>query len=483
MMKKTPDSEENAKWRDIKKLKDQRFETGLSSLPLDELRFFNVEPADVGKRWNDVIFGEIADAYTLIQFNKKSVQDSDSRERGYVPANFLLTLLRENIRKELNERKAKGQPPQNFSARQRADNEVVLARQYHHSYWRHKFSHPPEAEYRRDLKTLLNDKKKVFTSLQQHYCVMQEKARVKKKKLTLLPLSIFLEREDMEHFDAGSAYKRLKARAALLTRQFPKVLKILRHRSPYVSFLGYSKLVMVTDTAFEPFLHVIFYLSEGDLNTWYAHDISKTWNIISGYRVKVHYYSFTGELAEPPNHVMKKIADTIPDYELYYRDVLLPFSSEDPNRDEEAAITISEVKQKIAHLEEYLQNQFQNQKVKKKTNGQSRVHNQIKELNKLLKSITERTENKRNHLNYMARVAKNYNAIPGITTFTQAGSFTYDNQYSNEKYRARKERKQPKKITGSNGGEDKVISTDNREHLANSAEVWDIPEGIMYDDM
>ncbi|HHC1945883.1 TPA: hypothetical protein ACN7EP_001302 [Klebsiella pneumoniae] len=474
MAKKAAEAEQNAELSKSKKLEGKGQKERLSTLPLDELRFFNVDPKDTGKHCHDAIYGKIANAYTFIKFINKTDQENAFSGKCYEPQNFLMSLLQADIAKEQCERKKTACTVQNYSPSHRPHNDLVLARQQHHSYWKYKFSHPLERDALRELRALINDKKKAYTRLQEHYCSMHAKARSMKKKLTLLPLSIFLDIEKKDDMDERMTYKRLKEHAALLTKQFPEVLKKLRHRSPYAAFLGCSKLVMMTDTTFEPFLHIIFYLSEGELSTWYAHDISNTWAKVAGCRVKVHYYSFTGELAEPPAHVIEKISEknhSMSGYKLFYKEVLQPFSSEDPNQDKEGPITIREIKEEIAVLEE------------RKGNSKPFSLARLKALKSELKQIMQCAENKNNHMDFMSRVAKNYNSIPGVTTFTQAGNFTYDKQYSNERYRARKDQHQSEKPLDSDDKGKLYTDSYNKERHNPSSEMWEIPHHSLNDEL
>lgn len=474
MAKKTVEAEQNAELNRSKKSEGKGQKERLSTLSLDELRFFNVDPKDTGKHCPDAIYGKIANAYTFIKFVNKTDQENASSEKCYELQNFLMSLLHADIAKEQDKRKKTARVVQNYSPSHRPHNDLVLARQQYHSYWKYKFSHPLERDALRELRALINDKKKAYTRLQEHYCSMHAKARSMKKKLTLLPLSIFLDIEKKDDMDESMTYKRLKKHAALLTKQFPEVLKKLRHRSPYAAFLGCSKLVMMTDTTFEPFLHVIFYLSEGELSTWYAHDISNTWAKVAGCRVKIHYYSFTGELAEPPAHVMEKFSrnsNAVSGYKLFYKEVLQPFSSENPNQDKEGPITIREIKEVIADLEE------------RKGNSKPFSLTRLKALKCELKHITQCAENKKNHIDFMARVAKNYNTIPGITTFTQANHFTYDNQYSNERYRAKKDQQLTQKPLDSDDKGKPYTDSYNKERQNPSSEMWEIPHHSLNDEL
>lgn len=473
-MKKTAGAEQNAKLDRSKKLEGKGQKEKLSTLPLDELRFFNVDPKDTGKHCRDAIYGKIANAYTFIRFINKTDQEIVPVGKCYKPQNFLMSLLHADIAKEQDERKKTTRTLQNFSSSHRPHNDLALARQQHHSYWKYKFSHPLERDELRELRAFINDKKKAYTRLQEHYCGMHAKARSMKKKLTLLPLSIFLDIDKKDYMDESMTYKLLKDHAALLTKQFPEVLKKLRHRSPYAVFLGCSKLVMMTDTTFEPFLHVIFYLSEGDLSTWYTHDIGSTWAKVAGCGVTVHYYSFTGELAEPPAHVIEKLSGNnspVSGYKLFYKEVQRPFSSEDPNLNNEGPITLCEIKEEIAILED------------RKANNKPFSLARLKALKSELKEITQCTENKKYHMDFMARVAKNYNPIPSITTFTQPSSFTYDNQYSNERYRASKDQQCSKKPLGSVDKGEPYTGSYNKEYQNSSSDMWVVPHHFLNDEL
>ena len=238
LAKKTVEAKQNAELNKSKKSEGKGQKERLSTLSLDELRFFNVDPKDTGKHCPDAIYGKIANAYTFIKFVNKTDQENASSEKCYELQNFLMSLLHADIAKEQDKRKKTARALQNYSPSHRPHNDLVLARQQHHSYWKYKFSHPLERDALRELRALINDKKKAYTRLQEHYCSMHAKARSMKKKLTLLPLSIFLDIEKKDDMDESMTYKRLKEHAALLTKQFPEVLKKLRHRSPYAAFLA-----------------------------------------------------------------------------------------------------------------------------------------------------------------------------------------------------------------------------------------------------
>lgn len=209
-------------------------------------------------------------------------------------------------------------------------------------YWPHKFEYSLSQEEHRALKVLLRDKG-ITTVAFSPIAVMVLKARDKKRESILFPVSIFLDREAFAlDRQEGSIYEGIKKQADLLNKQLPEVIKKLRHRAAYSIFLGYSKLFLLTDENFEPFLHIIFYLSEGDLSTWYAQDIASTWHKLSNKTVEVHYYSFAGELPDPPRHDSPgaRIASKKDDgHSIVYKEVLNPFLSEDKHRRNRAIST------------------------------------------------------------------------------------------------------------------------------------------------
>ncbi len=298
-----------------------------------------------------------------------------------------------------------------------------------HNYWEYKLKGPLYNNERQELKASLKEKKKIYSDLQAYYHFMELKAKEMKKKIILFPVSIFLDRDTFLQGKNGSTYEPVFSTARMLNRYFPEVIKILRHRAQYAVFLGYSKLIMLTDKNFEPFLHVIFYLSEEEISSWYAHDIASTWHKVSNRAVELHYYSFAGELQKPSPHSFFEEEDS---YTVRYRNILHPFPSEDPNRkDEVAGYPIEELKRSLRKQE--------NRKKNKERFNPERSHL----LKQQLKAHIAITDTRKYHLDYLACVAKNYNSIPGIRTLSKA-EFTYDSQYSNEKYLERKQRKQTK---------------------------------------
>ncbi|GDX07553.1 hypothetical protein BSPA111_37730 [Buttiauxella sp. A111] len=403
----------------------------LMRLPLDELRFFGVEPRDAGRGFDEVTYGDIADNYTFTCFNKRSSEQNDGQKnKDYDPINFWQTLLIKDIEKEERSRKERRTQSQSFSSSRNASNDISFAKKKNADRWTYPFRHPLQKDDRRVVKTLLNDKKRLFADLQQHYFSLQRNSRSDKKTLTLLPMSIFLSQEGSQH--NGSAHQRMKEHVARLNKLLPQVIRKLRHRSPYSSFLGYSKVVMLTDTYFVPFLHIIFYLTEDNLSTWYAHDIGSTLGKVSGCHVDIHYYSFAGELPSPPKHLLnaEMVDGGSGSYQIVYKDVLLPFPSEDPNKYrgiEEK--TVAELTALIARAE------------MKKINKERYSQTHLKALKQQLKNITGMDDSQKNHLSYLARVAKNYSKIPGVTSVTQSDKPVYNNQYSRHKYEQRKLRK------------------------------------------
>ncbi|ENU2131606.1 hypothetical protein ACE60T_001805 [Salmonella enterica] len=419
-------TEENAVFMEAKK---QAKHPELMPLPLDELRFFGVEPREVGRMYDDVIYGDIADKYTFVRFCKKHPEQGYGlAENDYELSNIWVALQEKDINKGLQKRKKRTES-QAFISGRRTANDISSFIQNQISRGSYQFKHPLLKDDQRIVKALLRDKKQRFTALQQHYYAIQSTSRALKKTLTLLPVSIFL-RKKVAQRQTDFTYEQLKEHAVHLNTLFPEVLKKLRHRSPYSSFLGYSKLVMLSDKHFEPFLHVIFYLTEDNLSTWYAHDIGKTWSSVSGYHVDIHYYSFAGELLPPPAHMLNTNNVENLSYQVRYKDVLLPFPSEATQRDNDIADkNVNEVKVLIAKAEE------------KKRNKERYSSAYLQSLKQHLKNITGMTDNLKNHLNYLAYVAKKYNKIPGVTTVTQSSTPIYNNQYSNEKYQKRKMRR------------------------------------------
>lgn len=420
----------------------------LMRLPLDELRFFGVEPRDAGRGFDEVTYGDIANNYTFTCFHKRSSEHDDGQD--YELINFWQSLLIKDIEKEVQSRKDRHTPSQSFSSSRNTSNDVALAKQRNAGRWTYSFRHPLQKDDRRVVKTLLNDKKKLFADLQQHYFSLRRSSRSDKKALTLLPMSIFLSQEDSQQ--SGSAYQRMKEHAALLNKLLPQVIRKLRHRSPYSSFLGYSKVIMLTDTYFVPFLHIIFYLTEDNLSNWYAHDIGSTWSKVSGRHVDIHYYSFAGELPSPPQHLLQsEMTDGgSGSYQIVYKDVLFPFSSEDPNKyrgiEEKSTAELTAL---IARIEV------------KKINKERYSQTHLKALKQQLKNITGMADSQNNHLSYLARVVKNYSKIPGITSFTQSDKPVYNNQYSKHKYEQRKLRKQMERELQN----DNAIPTNYEEHI------------------
>ncbi|MFS7380700.1 hypothetical protein AB6870_01250 [Rahnella inusitata] len=399
-------------------------------LPGEEFRFFNLEARQAGRSWNEVIYGEIADSYTLIQFTPKPVLGDNNRQSLlYEPHNLWKTLLHEDQKKK-REKFLMEENGKRFSVNQRSTTgpSLLLDKK---GYWPHKFEYSLSQEGRRALKVLLRDKKKIYSSLQSHYDTMVLKARDKKKKVILFPVSIFLDREAFAlDRQEGSIYEGIKKQADLLNKQLPEVIKKLRHRAAYGIFLGYSKLFLLTDENFEPFLHIIFYLSEGDLSTWYAQDIASTWHKLSNKTVEVHYYSFAGELPDPPRHDSPgaRIASKKDDgHSIVYKEVRNPFLSEDKHRRNRAISTARDLREQLQQL-----------KMRENNGGSVRPadYTLLKRRLKIAESIKDTSKY---HLNYLASVAKNYNNIPGLHVLTTSG-FTYNSQYSNEKYRARKTR-------------------------------------------
>lgn len=434
------------------KIKKHAKHPELMPLPLNELRFFGVEPRDVGLRCDAAIYGNIADRYTFVRFCQKNTEPGyGSPEKDYELSNIWAALQENDINNELQNRRKKRTESQTFSSGRRTANDISSSMQKQTNRWSYQFKRPLLKDDQRIVKALLNDKKKLFAALQQHYYAIQSTSRALKKTLTLLPVSIFL-RKNVAQQQTGFAYEQLKEHAVHLNTLFPEVLKKLRHRSPYSSFLGYSKLVMLSDTHFEPFLHVIFYLTEDNLSTWYAHDIGKAWSSVSDYHVDIHYYSFAGELPAPPAHMLNVKIDNEENlsYQVLYKDVLLPFPSEAPHRDNGIADkNVNELKGIIAKAEE------------KKLNKEKYSPAYLGSLKQQLKNITGMTDNPKNHLNYMAYIAKNYNKIPGVTSVTQSRKPIYNNQYSNEKYKKRKMRR----LSEQECLDDNAVPTNFEEHL------------------
>ncbi|AJJ57986.1 Uncharacterised protein [Yersinia pseudotuberculosis] len=448
-VKKGNKTEENAV---SVKIKRQAKHPELIPLLLEEIRFFGVEPRDVGRRCDDVFYGNIADRYTFVRFCQKNTEPGYGLpEKDYELTNIWAALQENDINNELQNRRKKRTESQAFSSGRRAENEVSSSKQKQTSRWSYQFKHPLLKDDKRIVKALLNDKKLLFAALQQHYYAIQSTSRALKKTLTLLPVSIFL-RKRMTQQKAGFTYEQLKDHAAHLNTLFPEVLKKLRHRSPYSSFLGYSKLVMLSDTHFEPFLHVIFYLTEDNLSTWYAHDIGKAWCSVSDDHVDIHYYSFAGELPAPPAHMLNVKTDNEENlnYQVLYKDVLLPFPSEATHRDDGIEDkSVNELKGLIAKVEE------------KKLNKEKYSPAHLGSLKQQLKNITGMTDNPKNHLSYMAHVAKKYSKIPGVTSLTQSGKPIYNNQYSNEKYKKRKMRR----LTEQECLDENAVPANFEEHL------------------
>ncbi|MEQ9858587.1 hypothetical protein ABRP52_17635 [Pectobacterium versatile] len=330
-------------------------------------------------------------------------------------------------KEELKNRKRK-QVSDDFTTRKRsAGNDSSYSYGMTQSYWGYTLKGTLSSKDRRELKSSLKEKKKIYNDLQSYYHFMAKKSKEMKKKIILFPVSIFLDRDTFLQDESSSKYDKLKKQAQLLNKHLPEVIKILRHRAQYAVFLGYSKLIMLTDENFEPFLHVIFYLSEEELSSWYAHDIASTWYKVSNSAVELHYYSFAGELQKPSPHSFFEEEDS---YTVQYRNILHPFPSEDPNRkDEVADASIEAIKRSLRHQE------------KRKSNKERFNPKLYHLLKQQLKAHTAITDARKYHLDYLACVAKNYNSIPSVRTFSKA-EFTYDSQYSHEKYLERKKRKQ-----------------------------------------
>ncbi|WP_210446404.1 hypothetical protein [Pantoea ananatis] len=400
-------------------------------LPLDELRFFGVEPRDIGRAHCDVVYGDIADNYTFTCFDKRTHEhDGDMPQKDYEPTNFWLKLLNTDINKEDRSTKEVSTSSRAFSSRRSSGNDVSFAMSMNANRWTYQFRFPLQNDDRRVVKALLNDKKKLFAELQQHYFSLKSNSRSDKKALTLLPMSIFVSQEVSQQ-ESVLSYRQIKEHAAQLNKQLPEVIKKLRHRSAYSSFLGYSKVVMLTDTNFVPYLHIIFYVSVDNLSNWYAHDIGRIWSTISGRRVDIHYYSFTGELPSPPVHLLNNETDNEEkgSYQIFYKDVLLPFPSEDHYKKTDVVDkSVAELTALISKSEE------------RKANKEKYSKPRLIALKKQLKNIMGMADSQINHLDYLARVAKNYSKIPGITSFTQSDKPVYNSQYSNKKYEQRKVR-------------------------------------------
>jgi hypothetical protein len=412
-------------------------------LPGEEFRFFGIETRETGRSWNKVIYGEIADSYTLIQFNLDRVPgDSNMQSSLYKPHNLWKTLLRDDQKKMREaERDLEKKNYRGFSVNNRStsDQTPMLDKK---SYWSHEFKYSLSPERRQDLRALLKDKNKIYSGLQSHYETMTLKAKGMKKKVILFPISIFLDHETFAlELREGSTYENIIKQANLLNKLLPEVIKKLRHRSAYCLFLGYSKLTMLTDKNFEPFIHIIFYLSEGDLSTWYAHDIARTWHKLSNKTVEVHYYSFVGELSAPPRQNTRG-TKTAPKkdhgYRIIYKDVCNPFISKDEHSPANRNSTAHELRAELKELEN------------KKSNGESVKPAAHKLLRQKLKIVESIKDIRKYHLGYLASVAKNYNNIPGLRALTTS-EFTYSSQYSNEKYMARKTRKESLEGAGVTG--------------------------------
>jgi len=424
-------------------------------LPGEEFRFFKLEARQAGLSWNEVIYGEIADSYTLIQFTPKPVQgDSNRQSLLYEPHNLWKTLLHEDQKKQ-REKSLMEENGKRFSVNQTSISgpSALLDRK---GYWPHKFEYSLSQEGRRALKVLLRDKKKIYSNLQSQYDTMVRKARDQKKKVILFPVSIFLDREEFAlDRHEGSIYEGIKKQADLLNKQLPEVIKKLRHRAAYGIFLGYSKLIMLTDENFEPFLHIIFYLSEGDLSTWYAQDIASTWHKLSHKTVEIHYYSFAGELPDPPRYDAsgeKTASKKHYGHSIVYKDVRTPFLSEDKSRNNRTIFTVRDLREQLQQLK------------KRESNGESIRPAEYTLLKRRLKIAESIKDTSKYHLNYLASVAKNYNNIPGLRALTTSG-FTYNSQYSNDKYRVRKIRGELQKGPEVLGTDSGSPMTDNPDFI------------------
>lgn len=408
-----------------------------------------------------MVYGEIADNYTLVQFVNSSL-DTASNPKDYEPHNLLKDLYQDDLKKHQDERKTVNN---DYQARpSREGNAVARRKTALNGYWGYTFSHPLSSDNRKALKALLEPKKKIYSDLQAHYDDMVKKAKNQKKKIRLLPLSIYLEGETFSHDELGhSAFDRLKNHAELMNKQLPQVINKLSHRAAYGLFLGYSKLTMLTDENFKPFIHIIFYLSEGDISTWYAHDIGKTWHEVSGANVEIHYYSFTGKLPEPPQYdacQSKSLQDKNPGYRIVYQDARLPFPSEDSKRQHEIATYSAEQLRDLV------------QKLEMKKNDNENINpKQLKYVKQLLKITEGMKDTRQYHLDYLALVAKNYTKIPGLHALTKS-DFSYRNQYSNAAYTARKARKEKT-------GKEILKGPDSDFTLFNSDDVIDVlPDNI-----
>lgn len=410
--------------------KEQKKTEQKIQLPGDEFRFFRLAPRDAGRGWSKVNYGEIADRYTLIKFTATSVRgDTDTQSLEYELCNLWKILLRNDQNEKSEEdRRVKKMEKRvaDFTLRGHHDSTQLNIYDKIKNYWSHDFNYSLTPDGRKDLKALLRDKNKIYNSLQSHYDTVSLSAKASKKKVILFPMSIFLDRERFSLDGQGlSAYEKLKRQAGLLNKQLPQVIKKLRHRSAYGIFMGYSKLMMLTDEKFEPFIHIIFYLSEDDLSTWYVHDIAKTWRKVSKSSVEIHYYSFTGELPEPPRCEPKVIQVSSKKNNgcfIYYKDVRTPFLSEDVNSK--------------YGVDSILRERLKSLKITE-SNGSVLSSADLKLLKKESKIVDAIKNTRKYHLNYLSSVAKNYNNIPGLRPITMS-EFTYQNQYSNAKYLAKK---------------------------------------------
>ncbi|MGI8473031.1 hypothetical protein [Pectobacterium brasiliense] len=399
----------------------------LTPLATSEFRFFGIEERALGLSWNDATYGDIADKYTLIKFNALASHGDSKKDTDFSPCNIWYEIYMRESDEAFVNRKRKNSSTGWTIRGNNSGNDASYSYMRTQNYWEYKLKGPLSNNERQELKASLKEKKKIYSDLQAYYHFMELKAKEMKKKIILFPISIFLDRDTFLQGKNGSTYEQLKTQAQLLNRYFPEVIKILRHRAQYAVFLGYSKLIMLTDKNFEPFLHVIFYLSEEEISSWYAHDIASTWHKVSNRAVELHYYSFAGELQKPSPHSFFEEEDS---YTVRYRNILHPFPSEDPNRkDEVAGYPIEELKRSLRQQE--------NRKKNKERFNPELSHL----LKQQLKAHIAITDTRKYHLDYLACVAKNYNSIPGIRTLSKA-EFTYDSQYSNEKYLERKKRKQ-----------------------------------------